>query len=87
MTQGFSGAQIVNLFNEAKILSLRQNQKTINHDLIFEAYDRVLMGPASTSHTILLGQKKITAYHEAGHALVALSLPETIVKKITIVPR
>lgn len=87
MTQGFSGAQIVNLLNEANILSLRRGQKIIDWTMIFEAYDRVLMGPASLSHTISPHQKKVIAFHEAGHALVGLSLPESTVKKITIVPR
>jgi cell division protease FtsH len=87
LTEGLSGAQIVNLFNEANILSLRQGQNMVDQTMIFEAYDRILLGPASTSHTISLVNQKITAYHEAGHALIGLSLPETTVKKITIVPR
>ena len=87
MTQGLSGAQIVGLFNEATILSLRYGQKMVDQEMIFEAYDRILMGPVSTSQTISLEKKRIIAYHEAGHALVGLSLPETTVKKITIVPR
>jgi cell division protease FtsH len=87
MTQGLSGAQIVGLFNEATILSLRYGQKMVDQEMIFEAYDRILMGPVSTSQTISPEKKRVIAYHEAGHALVGLSLPETTVKKITIVPR
>jgi cell division protease FtsH len=87
LTQGFSGAQLVNLFNEATILSLRHKQNLVNQVNIFEAHDRILMGPASKSHTISPSKRRITAYHEAGHALVALSLPETSVRKITIIPR
>ncbi|CAG8507714.1 15112_t:CDS:2 [Racocetra persica] len=87
LTRGLSGAQIVNLFNEAALLSLRLGQPKISADLIFEAYDRVLMGPSSTSNVISPRKRRITAFHEAGHALVGLSLPETSVKKITIVPR
>jgi cell division protease FtsH len=87
LTRGFSGAQIVNLFNEAALLSLRFGQPKISPDLIFEAHDRVLMGPSSTSSIIPPHKRRITAFHEAGHAVVGLSLPETSVKKITIVPR
>jgi len=55
--------------------------------MIFEAYDRVLMGPSLTSYTLTHEKKKLVAFHEAGHAVVGMSLPETIVKKITIIPR
>jgi len=87
MTKGLSGAQIVNIFNEASILSIRQNKKFIDYEMIFEAYDRTLMGPSLTSQTLTPTKKRIIAYHEAGHAVVGMSLPETIVKKITIIPR
>ncbi|CAG8453059.1 10880_t:CDS:2 [Racocetra fulgida] len=87
LTRGFSGAQIVNLFNEATLLCLRYNHKKISQEHIFEAHDRVLMGPSSLSHTIHPSKKKIVAFHEAGHAIIGLSLPETSVKKITVVPR
>jgi len=87
LTKGLSGAQIANMFNEASILSIRYGKKTIDQELIFEAYDRVLMGPSLTSHTLTPETKKIVAYHEAGHAIIGLSLPETIVRKITIIPR
>ncbi|CAG8715731.1 28093_t:CDS:2, partial [Dentiscutata erythropus] len=85
-TKGLSGAQITSMFNEASILSIRSGQKYIDYEMIFEAYDRVLMGPSWTSQTLTPEKKKIVAYHEAGHAVIGLSLPETTVKKITIVP-
>ncbi|MDR1670866.1 MAG: AAA family ATPase [Spiroplasmataceae bacterium] len=87
MTKGLSGAQIANMFNEASILSIRYGKKFIDHEMIFEAYDRVLMGPSLTSYTLTPEKRKLVAFHEAGHAVVGMSLPETIVKKITIVPR
>ncbi|CAG8455033.1 21693_t:CDS:2 [Gigaspora margarita] len=62
---------------KATLLCLRYGQKKISQELIFEAHDRVLMGPSSTSHTIHPNKKKIIAFHEAGHAIVGLSLPET----------
>ncbi|KLL05318.1 MAG: ATP-dependent zinc metalloprotease FtsH [Mycoplasmataceae bacterium RV_VA103A] len=87
LTKGLSGAQITSMFNEASILSIRSGQKYIDYEMIFEAYDRVLMGPSWTSQTLTPDKKKIVAYHEAGHAVIGLSLPETVVKKITIIPR
>ena len=87
MTKGLSGAQITNMFNEASILSIRHGEKFIDYEMIFEAYDRVLMGPSLTSQTLTPAKKRIIAYHEAGHAVIGMSLPETIVKKITIIPR
>ncbi|CAG8788525.1 7610_t:CDS:1, partial [Cetraspora pellucida] len=87
LTKGLSGAQITSMFNEASILSIRSGQKYIDYEMIFEAFDRVLMGPSWTSQTLTPDKKKIVAYHEAGHAVIGLSLPETIVKKITIIPR
>ncbi|MCE8167832.1 MAG: AAA family ATPase [Candidatus Moeniiplasma glomeromycotorum] len=87
LTKGLSGAQIVNIFNEASILSIRRGEKFIDYEMIFEAHDRVLMGPSLVSETITPAKKRIVAYHEAGHAVIGMSLPETIVKKITIIPR
>src|SRR4051812_39002076 len=87
MTKGLSGAQIANMFNEASILSIRHNKKFIDYEMIFEAYDRTLMGPSLTSQTLTPAKKRIVAYHEAGHAVIGMILPETIVKKITIIPR
>jgi cell division protease FtsH len=88
MTQGLSGAEIVNIFREAVILSIRYEKKTINQEIIFEAHDRTLMGPALRSYTFSTQRKILVAYHEAGHALTSLAFPEVVeVKKITIVPR
>src|SRR3954471_9746712 len=61
LTKGMSGAQIVNMFNEASILSIRQGGKAINQEMIFEAYDRVLMGPSLTSQTLTPEKRKIVA--------------------------
>ncbi|MCE8162923.1 MAG: AAA family ATPase [Candidatus Moeniiplasma glomeromycotorum] len=87
LTRGFSGAQITNLFNEASILSIRHQRNFIDQEIILEAYDRVLMGPSLISETVTAEQKRITAYHEAGHAVIGMTLPETTVWKITITPR
>ena len=87
LTKGLSGAQIVNMLNEASILSIRQGKREINQEMIFEAYDRTLMGPSLSSQVLTPSKKKLVAYHEAGHAIIGASLPETKVRKITIVPR
>ncbi|KLL02335.1 MAG: cell division protein FtsH [Mycoplasmataceae bacterium RC_NB112A] len=87
LTRGFSGAQITNLFNEASILSIRYRRASIDQEIILEAYDRILMGPSLTSETVTPRRKRITAYHEAGHAVIGMTLPETTVRKITIIPR
>jgi len=87
LTKGLSGAQIVNMLNEASILSIRQGKREINQEMIFEAYDRTLMGPSLSSQVLTPSKKKLIAYHEAGHAIIGASLPETKVRKITIIPR
>lgn len=87
MTEGLSGAQIVNIFNESAILSIRYKRDFIDKEIIFEAFDRTLMGPPMTSYNASYEKKLLIAYHEAGHAVIGMSLPETIVKKITIIPR
>ncbi|CAI2162067.1 11676_t:CDS:2 [Funneliformis geosporum] len=87
LTKGLSGAQIVNMLNEASILSIRQGKREINQEMIFEAYDRILMGPSLSSQVLTPSKKKLIAYHEAGHAIIGASLPETKVRKITIIPR
>ena len=87
-TYGFSGADLANLVNEAAILAARGNKKTIGLAELEESIDRVLVGPARKSRGFNLKEKKIVAYHEAGHALVAANLPEADpVHKVTIVPR
>ena len=87
MTEGLSGAQIVNVFNEAIILSLRYRRDYIDQEIIFEAFDRTLMGPSLKKYNISPQTELFIAYHESGHALLGLILPEISVKKITIVPR
>ena len=87
-TPGFSGADLANLVNESAILAARKNQKSISAEEFNESVDRVMMGPARKSKVISKREKKITAYHEAGHALVGFLLPNTDkVSKVTIVSR
>ncbi len=87
-TPGFSGADLENVLNEAAILSVRQNKDVITTEQIDEAIDRVMMGPAKKSRTYDEKTKKLVAYHEAGHAIVGLSLPDgAVVQKVTIIPR
>ena len=87
-TVGFSGAELENLLNEAALLAVRRNLNAITMDEIDEAQDRVLMGPAKKSHKYTEKEKKVVAYHEAGHAVIGLRLDgANEVQKITIVPR
>ncbi|MQG87618.1 MAG: ATP-dependent zinc metalloprotease FtsH [SAR202 cluster bacterium] len=87
-TPGFSGADLANLINEAALLAARGNQKLINHDNLTEAIDRVSMGPARKSKVISKKDRRITAYHEAGHALVAHLMPGgSPIGKISIIAR
>ncbi|WP_426461279.1 ATP-dependent zinc metalloprotease FtsH [Mycoplasma hafezii] len=87
-TPGFSGAQLENVINEAVLLSVRENIPTITLDLIDEAIDRVMAGPAKKSRTITPEELKLVAYHEAGHAVVGIKIPGgNKVQKITIIPR
>jgi cell division protease FtsH len=74
-TAGFSGADIANLMNEAAILAARKSQKTIEMIDLEESIDKVAMGPERRSKRMSAADKKLTAYHEAGHALVAKLLP------------
>ena len=87
-TSGFVGADLENILNEAAILAARHNRKTIiNHDLE-EAVERVIAGPQRKSRLMSDKEKKIVAYHESGHALVAHLLPNTDpLHKISIIPR
>ena len=73
-TVGFSGADLENLLNEAALLSVRKNKDAISMVEIDEAHDRVLMGPAKKSHKYNEHEKRVVAYHEAGHAVVGLKL-------------
>jgi len=87
-TPGFSGADLENLVNEAAILAARRNKKTIGRRELYEAIDRVVAGPESKSRRISEREKLMTAYHEAGHALVARMLPHADpVHKVSIVAR
>lgn len=87
-TVGFSGADLENLLNEAALLTVRRDKKAITMTEVDEAHDRVLMGPAKKSHKYTEKEKRVVAYHEAGHAVVGLRLDgANEVQKITIVPR
>ena len=87
-TPGFSGADLENLLNEAALLAVRRNKKTITMSEIDEATDRVIMGPAKVTKKYTEKEKKLVAYHEAGHAVVGLKLEgANDVQKITIIPR
>jgi len=87
-TPGFSGADLMNVVNEAAILAVRERKTAITNDLLREAIEKVILGPALKSKLITEEQKKLTAYHEAGHALVATVLPKAKkVQKVTIIPR
>ena len=87
-TPGYSGADLENLLNEAALLAVRRNKEAISMEEIDEASDRVLMGPAKTSRKVSDYEKKIVAYHEAGHAVSGIVLPNgEEVHKITIIPR
>lgn len=87
-TPGYSGADLENLLNEAALLAVRRNKESITMNEIDEASDRVLMGPAKTSRKVTEFEKKIVSYHEAGHAVSGIILPNgEEVHKITIIPR
>jgi cell division protease FtsH len=87
-TPGFTGADLANVLNEAALLTAREGQKTITNRSMDEAIDRVMAGPARKSNLMSEEERRVTAYHEAGHALVARALPHTDpVHKITIMPR
>ncbi len=87
-TPGFSGADLENLVNESAILAARRGKKTIGRNEITEAIDRVIAGPQRKSRVITERERMMTAYHEAGHALVARMLPNADpVRKVSIVAR
>ncbi|MEU5235207.1 cell division protein FtsH, partial [Streptomyces anulatus] len=87
-TVGFSGADLANVINEAALLTARQNGHTIDGAALEESVDRVIGGPARKSRIISEKEKKITAYHEAGHALAAWAMPDIDpVYKVTILAR
>jgi cell division protease FtsH len=87
-TPGFSGADLANLLNEGAILAARNNKKIITMEELFEAVEKVMLGPERKSRMITPQERKITAYHEAGHALVAHLLPNSDpVHKVSIIAR
>jgi cell division protease FtsH len=87
-TPGFVGADLANLVNESALLAARNGQKTVNMKNMEEAIDRILAGPQRKSRLMSDKEKKIIAYHEAGHALVAKFLPSADpVHKVSIIPR
>ncbi|MFW2366239.1 MAG: ATP-dependent zinc metalloprotease FtsH [Desulforhopalus sp.] len=87
-TPGFSGADLENLVNEAALMAARTGAKEITLDLLDKAKDKIMMGAERRTMIISEKEKKVTAYHEAGHALVAWLLPDTDpIHKVTIIPR
>ncbi|HEX8233507.1 MAG TPA: ATP-dependent zinc metalloprotease FtsH [Caulobacteraceae bacterium] len=87
-TPGFSGADLANLVNEAALLAARKNRRMVTQPDFEEAKDKVLMGAERRSMAMSEEEKRLTAYHEGGHALVALTVPSTDpVHKATIIPR
>ena len=86
-TYGFSGADLASVLNEAALLSVRTHQNDIPKTCIYEAIDRVMMGPAKKSRKYTENDKRKIATHEAGHAIVGLILNQRKVERITIVPR
>lgn len=87
-TPGFTGADLENVLNEAAILAARENKKQIFQEHLFDAIEKVLLGPARKGRVISDREKGVTAFHEAGHALIAASLEDSDpVHKITIISR
>ena len=87
-TPGFSGAELENVLNEAALLAVRENHKVISMADIDEAVDRVMGGPAKKSRKYTEKERRLVAYHEAGHAVIGLTLEDANkVQKVTIIPR
>lgn len=87
-TPGFTGADLSNLLNEGALLAARQNRKQITMADLEEASEKVSMGPERKSHIVSDKERRLTAYHESGHAIVAHLLPDADpVHKVTIIPR
>lgn len=88
MTGGFSGADLANLLNEAAILAARENRKYITNQDLYEGINKVLLGPQKKSRIITETDKRMTAYHESGHAILASLLPGCDpVHEVSIIPR
>lgn len=87
-TAGSSGADLANIANEAAIIAARANRKTINNDDLTRAFEKVAIGPERKTKVMNEKEKELTAYHEAGHAIVGHVLPDSDpVHKVTIIPR
>ncbi len=87
-TPGFSGADLMNLMNEAAILAARRDRTEIGMNELLESIEKVMLGPERKSHLMKEDERKVTAYHEAGHALVTHLLPHTDpIQKVSIISR
>src|SRR5476649_2353302 len=87
-TPGFSGADLANIVNEAALFAARANKRMVGMAEFEKAKDKVIMGAERRSMVMSESEKKLTAYHEAGHAIVGLKVPEhDPVHKVTIIPR
>lgn len=87
-TPGFSGADLANLMNESAILAARRDRKNISQEELRESIEKVILGPERKSHLLSKEEKKITAYHEAGHSIVASLMPKSEpVQKVSIIAR
>ncbi|MGQ0502819.1 MAG: ATP-dependent zinc metalloprotease FtsH [Panacagrimonas sp.] len=87
-TPGFSGADLANLVNEAALFAARGNKRLVDHDDFERAKDKIMMGAERRSMVMSEDEKKLTAYHEAGHAIVGMTVPShDPVYKVTIIPR
>lgn len=87
-TPGFSGADLANLINEAALLAARMDKKSVTMDDLEEATERVMAGPEKKSRVISKEEKNLTAYHEAGHSILSLLIPEADpMHKVSILPR
>lgn len=87
-TAGLSGADLKNVVNEAAILAARENHKTITQDKFHSAIEKVILGPERKSHLLSSKEKEISAYHEGGHAIIGVTLPECDpVHKVSVVSR
>ncbi|MEM7289660.1 MAG: ATP-dependent zinc metalloprotease FtsH, partial [Pseudomonadota bacterium] len=87
-TPGFSGADLMNLVNEAALMAARRNRRLVTHQEFEDAKDKVMMGAERKTMAMSTEEKELTAYHEAGHAILAMNVPQTDpVHKATIIPR
>jgi len=79
-TPGFTGADLANVLNEAALLTAREEKKVISHNELDEAIDRVMAGPQRKSRIMSDDERRVTAYHEAGHALVAYTIHQLVLQ-------